>query len=246
MNSTDSASRNAADRLAVQAETNPDLKQRLIAAGRLKGAAAGNAQPAATPTQDTTDNAPAPEVITPPKSLKENIDYTVRSTPGLPKDSAEVIHKVLKEPLLSNEKPLYQAVAAVESGGNRITKPTGTSTASGLMQLTNPTAKSLKVDSSNPEQNVKGGKALLDSLLDKYNNAEVPTLMAYNLGPAVVDAAANAAGSYEYSDLVNGIAYLKNHGYFPKILTPGNIKAGLAYPAKVLAYKQAFESISNA
>jgi len=42
-------------------------------------------------------------------------------------------------------------------------------------------------DSFQPEQNVRGGSAYLDALLDRYHDNLALALAAYNAGPAAVD-----------------------------------------------------------
>lgn len=254
-----------ANDLANRAKNDPDLRNRLVAKGMLQTTPTATPIPSPTdtppvspeptpsanisPTQTTADAVTTPVPTPEPKSLKQNIDYTVKSLDYLPKafrPNSEVMHTVLTEPLLSEQKPLYQAVAAVESGGLKKPKATGTTTAKGLFQLTSGTAKGLKVNPDVPEQNVIGGTKLLDSLLERYNDNEIPAVMAYYFGEPVINAAANIAGSYEYDGLSNALDYMKAHGYFPNILTSSKLSVGKQYPMKVLAYKKAFESVTNA
>ncbi len=60
----------------------------------------------------------------------------------------------------------------------------------GLMQLMPQTAKGLKVNAHDPEQNVDGGAKLLDMLVSKYEhrrNGLALALAAYNAGSGAVD-----------------------------------------------------------
>jgi soluble lytic murein transglycosylase-like protein len=81
---------------------------------------------------------------------------------------------------------LLASVVKAESGGNpRARSRAG---AKGLMQLMDGTASDLGVeDSYQPEDNVRGGSAYLDSLLTRYRDNLALALAAYNAGPAAVD-----------------------------------------------------------
>ena len=61
-----------------------------------------------------------------------------------------------------------------------------TSTAQGPMQLIKGTAEQLKVDPSNPEDNIKGGISYLKQHMDKYKDPFVAAI-AYKAGPGVAD-----------------------------------------------------------
>lgn len=84
------------------------------------------------------------------------------------------------------DEDLLASVVRAESGGNvRALSRTG---AQGLMQLMPATAKALGVgDSFRPDQNISGGTAYLDALLNRYHDNAVLALAAYNAGPAAVD-----------------------------------------------------------
>jgi hypothetical protein len=81
---------------------------------------------------------------------------------------------------------LLASLVKAESGGNaHAVSRTG---ARGLMQLMPGTAASLGVqDSFQPDQNVRGGTAYLDSLLTRYHDQLALALAAYNAGPLAVD-----------------------------------------------------------
>jgi soluble lytic murein transglycosylase-like protein len=83
---------------------------------------------------------------------------------------------------------LVHSVAQVESGYRQdAVSPKG---AIGLMQLMPQTARELRVDPSNPEQNADAGARYLRELLLKYLDDPYQlrkALAAYNAGPAAVD-----------------------------------------------------------
>jgi hypothetical protein len=81
---------------------------------------------------------------------------------------------------------LLESVIRAESGGQiRAVSRTG---ARGLMQLMPQTAEKLGVaDSFAADQNIKGGTAYLNSLLERYHDDLPLALAAYNAGPAAVD-----------------------------------------------------------
>lgn len=81
---------------------------------------------------------------------------------------------------------LLASVVKEESGGNA--RALSRAGARGLMQLMPGTAEELGVkDVYQPEQNVGGGSAYLDALLDRYHDNLALALAAYNAGPAAVD-----------------------------------------------------------
>lgn len=83
---------------------------------------------------------------------------------------------------------LIQAVMEVESGYQ--VNARSHAGAIGLMQLMPQTARHLKVNPHDPEQNVDGGAKFLDMLITKYEsrrNGLALALAAYNAGPGAVD-----------------------------------------------------------
>ena len=84
------------------------------------------------------------------------------------------------------DEDLLASVVRAESGGHRMAvSRTG---AQGLMQLMPGTARNLGVvDAFQPEQNITGGTAYLDTLLTRYHDNAALALAAYNAGPGAVD-----------------------------------------------------------
>jgi hypothetical protein len=101
-----------------------------------------------------------------------------------PADLREMLAKAGQDHNLDVD--LLDSLVKAESGGNaRAVSRTG---ARGLMQLMPGTAAGLGVqDSFEPRQNVSGGSAYLDALLDRYHDNLALALAAYNAGPAAVD-----------------------------------------------------------
>jgi soluble lytic murein transglycosylase-like protein len=80
---------------------------------------------------------------------------------------------------------LASLVQAESAGHPRAVSRTG---AEGLMQLMPGTAHQMGVaDAFQPAQNIGGGTAYLDLLLDRYHDDLALALAAYNAGPAAVD-----------------------------------------------------------
>ncbi|HEX2918654.1 MAG TPA: lytic transglycosylase domain-containing protein [Edaphobacter sp.] len=81
---------------------------------------------------------------------------------------------------------LLASVVKAESGGRvRAVSRVG---AQGLMQLMPTTAQQLGVENAfAPKENINGGTAYLDMLLNRYHNNVALALAAYNAGPAAVD-----------------------------------------------------------
>jgi soluble lytic murein transglycosylase-like protein len=81
---------------------------------------------------------------------------------------------------------LLASLVKAESGGNA--RAVSRAGARGLMQLMPGTASQLGVeDSFQPDENLRGGSAYLDSLLTRYHDNLALALAAYNAGPAAVD-----------------------------------------------------------
>lgn len=109
---------------------------------------------------------------------------------------------------------LALAVIAVESSG-RVDALSGAG-AQGLMQLMPDTATRFGVtDSMNPEQNIKGGIAFLNFLMEKFDGDPILVLAGYNAGE-------NSIGKN------NGVPpYPETRDYVPKVLAAFEVARGL-------------------
>jgi soluble lytic murein transglycosylase-like protein len=74
---------------------------------------------------------------------------------------------------------LVKAVVAVESNNNP--KAKSKVGATGFMQLMPATAKELKVDINDPQENIEGGSRYLQKLINRFDSVEL-ALAAYNWG----------------------------------------------------------------
>lgn len=109
---------------------------------------------------------------------------------------------------------LALAVIAVESAGK--TDAVSTAGAQGLMQLIPATASRFGVtDSTDAAQNIKGGVAYLDWLLNEFNRDPLMVLAAYNAGEGAVTAN-------------DGVPpYAETRDYVPKVLAAWQVAQGL-------------------
>ncbi len=96
---------------------------------------------------------------------------------------------------------LVLAVMAVESRGDRAAE--SRAGAQGLMQLVPATAERFGVDDSfDPAQNIAGGVAYLDWLMEEFDRDPVLTLAGYNAGEGAVEAAGGVPDFPETRDYV--------------------------------------------
>lgn len=109
---------------------------------------------------------------------------------------------------------LVLAVISVESAGR--SDAISTAGAQGLMQLMPPTAERFGVtDAMDPSDNIRGGTAYLDWLLDEFDNKVIYALAGYNAGEGAVRNN-------------NGIPpYAETRAYVPKVLAAWEVARGL-------------------
>lgn len=108
---------------------------------------------------------------------------------------------------------LALAVMAVESSGNA--EAVSGAGALGLMQLIPATAERFGVDAKDPDQNIKGGIAYLDWLLNEFNGDVALALAGYNAGENAVKAAGGPP------------PYAETRAYVPKVLAAWQVAKGL-------------------
>lgn len=122
---------------------------------------------------------------------------------------------ILKETVGTQVSPaLVLAVISVESAG----QPTAVSTAGaeGLMQLMPDTATRFGVsDSFDTAQNIAGGVAYLEWLLDRFDNDALLALAGYNAGEGNVD---------QYAGVP---PFPETRAYIPKVLAAWQVAKGL-------------------
>lgn len=104
-------------------------------------------------------------------------------------NEASSLHGVPKQlirAIIDNESDRTPDGKYIASGKSRVAGHP--SSATGLMQLIDSTAKSMGVeDATDPKQNVMGGAKYLRSLMDRYNGDQEKALAAYFKGPKTVD-----------------------------------------------------------
>ena len=141
--------------------------------------------------------------------------------------------QILKDTIGTNVSPaLVLAVIGIESAGN----PEAVSSAGaiGLMQLIPATATRFGVtDATDPAQNIKGGVAYLNFLMNTFDRDPVLVLAAYNAGEGAV--AAN-----------NGVPpYPETRDYVPKGLAAWTVAQGLCMtPPELVSDPCVFRIIS--
>lgn len=141
--------------------------------------------------------------------------------------------QILKDTIGTNVSPaLVLAVIGIESGGNP--EAVSSAGATGLMQLIPATAERFGVtDATDPAQNIKGGVAYLNFLMNTFNRDPVLVLAAYNAGEGAV--AAN-----------NGVPpYPETRDYVPKVLAAWTVAQGLCMtPPELVSDPCVFRIIS--
>ncbi|MDE3104244.1 MAG: lytic transglycosylase domain-containing protein [Acidobacteriota bacterium] len=138
----------------------------------------------------TAGSAPA----TQPAGTHTPVTQTIVTQPHLTQTSPEPaltqpeLHELLTRAGAAHniDADLLASVVRAESGGQ--VRAVSRAGAQGLMQLMPGTASQMGVqDTFRPEQNIAGGTAYLDALLDRYHDNLALALAAYNAGPAAVD-----------------------------------------------------------
>jgi len=109
---------------------------------------------------------------------------------------------------------LVLAVMGIESAGRK--DAVSSAGATGLMQLMPATAERFGVkDSTDPVQNIKGGVAYLDWLMDEFDGDPLMVLAAYNAGEGAVRKNAGVP------------PYAETRDYVPKVLAAWQVAQGL-------------------
>jgi Transglycosylase SLT domain len=151
-------------------------------------------------------------------TLSKGPDGTVVGAPRM-QHMQEVSEQYGKDILIAtldtNVSPaLVLAVIGIESAGK--SDAVSHAGAVGLMQLIPATAERFGVkDSTDPAQNIKGGVAYLDWLLNRFDNDPVLALAAYNAGEGAVEANKGVP------------PYAETRDYVPKVLAAWQVAQGL-------------------
>jgi Transglycosylase SLT domain len=141
--------------------------------------------------------------------------------------------EILKATIGTDVSPaLVLAVIGIESAGQK--DAVSHAGAVGLMQLIPATAERFGVtDSTDPAQNIKGGVAYLDWLLDEFDNDPVMALAAYNAGEGAVKANQGVP------------PYAETRDYVPKVLAAWQVAQGLCQsPPQLVTDPCVFKIIS--
>lgn len=127
---------------------------------------------------------------------------------------------------------LVLAVIGIESAGR--SDAVSHAGAVGLMQLIPATAKRFGVtDSKDPAQNIKGGVAYLNWLLNEFNNDPLMVLAAYNAGEGAVKANSGVP------------PYAETRDYVPKVLAAWQVAQGLCLtPPQLVTDPCVFKAIA--
>ena len=130
--------------------------------------------------------------------------------------------EILKATVGTDVSPaLVLAVIGIESAG--VSDAVSHAGAVGLMQLIPATADRFGVtDSTDPVQNIRGGVAYLEWLLDEFDNDPVLVLAAYNAGEGAVRANQGVP------------PYAETRDYVPKVLAAWQVAQALCVSAPLL------------
>ncbi len=141
--------------------------------------------------------------------------------------------EILKATVGTDVSPaLVLAVIGIESAGQA--SAVSHAGAVGLMQLIPATAERFGVtDSTDPAQNIKGGVAYLDWLLDEFDNDPLMALAAYNAGEGAVRSNQGVP------------PYAETRDYVPKVLAAWQVAQGLCQsPPQLVTDPCVFKIIS--
>jgi Transglycosylase SLT domain len=170
-------------------------------------------------------------------ALSQGPDGTIVRAPRM-QQMQEVADKygkdILKATLDTNVSPaLVLAVIGIESAGR--SDAVSHAGAVGLMQLIPATAERFGVtDSSDPVQNIKGGVAYLDWLLNEFDNDPLMVLAAYNAGEGAVRSNQGVP------------PYAETRDYVPKVLAAWQVAQGLCLsPPELVTDPCVFKVIST-
>jgi len=197
------------------------LQQKLAMIRQAKAelAALKQATPEATATSMATSTATATPTETPTETPTVEPTATVPATPTIV--AKGVSYDI---PVGGNyaDPELVKAVTAVESNNNP--KAKSKVGATGFMQLMPATAKELKVDINDPQENIEGGSRYLQTLINRFDSVEL-ALAAYNWGQG---------------NIANALRKLKGEGREPtweniKRFSPRLPKETRLYVGKVLS-----------
>jgi len=131
---------------------------------------------------ETVPDPPAAAAVSP---MPSTADFSIHPERKLtPSDLHELLSRAGSEHNVDAD--LLASLVKAESNGNA--HAVSHAGARGLMQLMPGTARELGVrDSFEPTENVRGGTAYFDELLDRYRDNIALALAAYNAGPEAVD-----------------------------------------------------------
>lgn len=158
-------------------------------------------------------------------TLSQGPDGTVVRAPRM-QHLQEVSEKygkdILRATLDTKVSPaLVLAVIGIESAGKA--DAVSHAGAVGLMQLIPETAERFGVkDATDPVQNIQGGVAYLNWLLDRFDNDPVLVLAAYNAGEGAVEANQGVP------------PYAETRDYVPKVLAAWQVAQGLCVSPPML------------
>ncbi len=142
--------------------------------------------------------------------------------------------EILKATVGTDVSPaLVLAVIGIESAGKA--NAVSSAGAQGLMQLIPATAERFGVtDSTDPAQNIKGGVAYLDWLLNEFDRDPLMVIAAYNAGEGAVRTNAGVPPFAETRD------------YVPKVLAAWQVASGLCLtPPELVTDPCVFKVIST-